>query len=56
VEGIEWIVVGIIFVVLFLMGPKKIPELAKSFGQAVGNFRKALSESMKEVTDEPKKE
>jgi len=42
--GYEWlIVVGILFVV-FLWGPQKLPELAKSIGLAKREFEKAAKE------------
>jgi TatA/E family protein of Tat protein translocase len=34
----------ILTVALILFGPKKLPELAKSFGQAVAEFNKAKNE------------
>jgi sec-independent protein translocase protein TatA len=33
-DPIEWIVIGVIVVVIFMWGPSKIPELAKSIGLA----------------------
>ncbi len=44
--GIEWIVLGGVVVVLLVLGPKKIPELARKFGEAVAEFRKARKEDM----------
>ena len=38
ISGGEWIFIGFIAIVLVLWGPKKIPELAKAFGQAKGEF------------------
>ncbi len=47
-RGMEWIIViGLIVVVFF--GVKKIPELARSFGKASGEFEKARLESKREV-------
>ena len=40
----EWIVVGIIAVVL-LFGASKVPQIARSFGQAMGEFKKAQREA-----------
>lgn len=47
-KGMEWIIiVGLIVAVFF--GAKKIPELARSFGKASGEFEKARIEAKKEV-------
>ena len=46
--GFEWIIVGAIILALFF-GVKKIPELAKSFGRASGEFEKAKIEMRREV-------
>lgn len=48
-QGIEWIVVGIVIVGLLFLGPKKIPELARGIGRAFGEFRKARAEIEKEI-------
>jgi len=42
--GGELIVIGILIVVL-LFGAAKVPQLAKSFGSAMGEFKKAKRES-----------
>ena len=42
--GIEWVVIGIIVVVIFLWGPSKIPELARSVGRARREFSQAKQE------------
>jgi sec-independent protein translocase protein TatA len=41
VVGYEWLVIGIIVVVIFIWGPSKLPEVARSFGQARKEFEKA---------------
>lgn len=46
----EWIV--ILFVVLLVVGPKKIPVVARNFGRALRGFQ----HGMKEFTDEIKKD
>jgi sec-independent protein translocase protein TatA len=48
VRGFEWIILGAIILVLFF-GVKKIPELARSFGRASGEFEKAKNEMRKEL-------
>lgn len=42
--GIEWIVIAIVAIVL-LFGAAKVPQLARSFGQAMGEFKKARREA-----------
>ena len=37
-DPIEWIVIGVIVLVVFMWGPAKIPELAKSLGLAKKQF------------------
>jgi sec-independent protein translocase protein TatA len=42
--GYEWLIVVAILVVIFLWGPQKLPELAKSIGLAKKEFEKAAKE------------
>jgi sec-independent protein translocase protein TatA len=46
-EGWEWIIIGVVAIVIIMWGPAKIPEFAKSLGRAKGEFSKA----QKEFTD-----
>jgi sec-independent protein translocase protein TatA len=46
--GMEWIIILAIVVALFF-GVKKIPELARSFGKASGEYEKAKIEMRKEI-------
>jgi sec-independent protein translocase protein TatA len=46
--GTEWIFIVLVVLVL-VFGTKKIPELAKSFGKAMGEFQKARIEMEKEM-------
>lgn len=55
IAGQEWIIVIIIAVVL-IFGAKKIPELAKTFGKAKGNFEQGKIEGEKELKDFKDKE
>lgn len=48
------IVVGI-FVVLF-MGPRRLPGIGKSLGEAIRGFKKGLTDDEIDVTDSAKKE
>ncbi len=50
IAGQEWIFIIIIAVVL-IFGVKKIPELAKTFGKAKGEFEKGKIEGEKELED-----
>jgi sec-independent protein translocase protein TatA len=42
--GGELMIIGVLVIVL-LFGAAKVPQLAKSFGQAMGEFKKAKKES-----------
>jgi sec-independent protein translocase protein TatA len=42
--GYEWLIVVGILLVVFLWGPQKLPELAKSIGLAKREFEKAAKE------------
>jgi sec-independent protein translocase protein TatA len=46
-EGWEWIIIGVVAIVIILWGPAKIPEFAKALGRAKGEFSKA----QKQFTD-----
>lgn len=45
-DGFEWIIIGIVAVVIILWGPAKIPEFARSLGRAKGEYNKATKEFM----------
>jgi len=49
ITGWEWIVILLIIAALILWGPKKLPELARSIGEARREFERAS----KEVTSLP---
>jgi sec-independent protein translocase protein TatA len=53
--GYEIIIIVILGVVL-IFGAKKIPELAKTFGKAKGEFEKGKLEGEKELKDFKNKE
>lgn len=55
IQGQEWIFI-IIVVAIFIFGAKKIPELAKTFGKAKGEFEKGKIEGEKELKDFKDKE
>ena len=46
-DGWEWIILGVVAIVIIMWGPAKIPEFAKALGRAKGEFAKA----QKEFTD-----
>ena len=46
----------IFVIVVVLFGAKKLPELAKSLGQSLNEFKKAREEFDKEVTEVTQKE
>jgi sec-independent protein translocase protein TatA len=43
-EGWEWIIIGVVAIVIIMWGPAKIPEFAKALGRAKGEFNKATKE------------
>jgi sec-independent protein translocase protein TatA len=47
----EWIFIGILALILF--GPKKLPELAKGLGKALGEIQKAKEDFHREITGVP---
>lgn len=54
-SGFEWILLIIVIVVVFF-GVKKIPELARSFGKASGEYQKARIQAKNELRDLKSKE
>ncbi len=42
----------ILFVVLLLFGPKKLPELAKGMGKAMGEFKRTQRETEFKIKEE----
>ena len=49
-DPLQWIVIGVIVIVIFLWGPQKIPELARGLGRAKGEFDKASKEFQNSAT------
>jgi sec-independent protein translocase protein TatA len=52
-EGWEWIIIGVVAIVIILWGPAKIPEFAKALGRAKGEFSKAQQEFTTAATTPP---
>jgi sec-independent protein translocase protein TatA len=48
--GYEWLIVLGILLVVFLWGPQKLPELARSIGLAKKEFEKAAKEASTTTT------
>jgi len=47
----EWIVIAIL--ALVLLGPKKLPELARGIGKALGELQKAKEDFRREISGVP---
>jgi len=43
-DPLQWIIIGVIVIVIFLWGPQKIPDLAKAIGRAKREFDEASHE------------
>jgi sec-independent protein translocase protein TatA len=43
-DPLQWIIIGVIVIVIFLWGPQKIPDLAKAIGRARREFDEASRE------------
>ncbi len=53
-DGLEWLIIGAIAIVVILWGPAKIPEFAKALGRAKGEFSKAQDEFNKAANEAPR--
>ena len=49
-EGWEWVIIGVVAIVIIMWGPSKIPEFAKALGRAKGEFDKASKEFQNAAT------
>ncbi len=50
-----WELVLILFIVLIIVGPGKLPQVGQSMGKALQNFRKAKDEEIDELEEKDKK-
>lgn len=48
-----WEIVFTLFIVLLLFGGKRLPELARSLGQGIKEFKKASNEIQEEIEVRP---
>ena len=51
-----WQILIVLIIVLIFFGPKRIPGIGKSIGEAIRGFKKGISEDEIDVTDSVKKE
>jgi len=49
IHGWEWIILLVVVVLIF--GPSKIPDLAKSVGKAVSEFKKGIKDVQDDVVN-----
>jgi len=52
-DPLQWIIIGVIVIVIFLWGPQKIPDLAKALGRARREFDQASKEFAASATTAP---
>ena len=51
-----WQILIVLVIILLLFGPKRIPGVGKSLGEAIRGFKKGLNEDEIDVTDSAKTE
>ena len=51
-----WQIVIVVGIALIFFGPKRLPGLGKSMGEAIRGFKKGVSDDEIDVTDSSKKE
>lgn len=63
IEGLEWMFISMIVIILLLWDPQKIPKLARALAEAKKEYEKAtatvqemVEEVQSEVAEEPKEE
>lgn len=50
-----WELILILFIVLIIVGPGKLPQVGQSMGKALQNFRKAKEEEFDELEEKKDK-
>ena len=50
-----WQILLVLVIVLLIFGPKRIPGIGKSLGEAIRNFRNSLTDAKKESDSDNKK-
>ncbi len=48
-----WQILIIVFVIILLFGAKKLPQLARSLGESIGEFKKGRHDSDLETQERP---
>ena len=51
-----WQILIVVVLVLIFFGPKRIPGIGKSLGEAIRGFKKGISDDEIDVTDSAKRE
>jgi len=51
-----WHLIVIVFIVLLMFGPNRLPSLGKSLGEAIRGFKKGLNDDEIDVTGTTRKE
>lgn len=46
-------IVVILFLVLLLFGPKRLPDLARAFGKGIGEFKNAIRDAENSIKSSP---
>jgi sec-independent protein translocase protein TatA len=51
-----WHLIIIVFIVLLLFGPNRLPQLGKSLGEAIRGFKKGIGDNEIDVTERSRHE
>jgi sec-independent protein translocase protein TatA len=55
-QGIEWIILLVAIIFIFVVGGAKLPELARSLGRAKGEFERGKMDIEREIKEEKAKD